>query len=185
VTHAARIRVLQGCTVVGLLTAAALLFWPADTAVSPAAPPLAFSTAAPPDAATGVQAATDSIVTTNLFSLSRQAPLSRTVVAAPADAPPAPEVFVADSATGLNADAGDSLQAPPTDRVPRLYGVVDGPFGTAALLRLSRASSGARLFRVGDGTGGYIVRRIWPDRVELSGPSGGLVLHLSNQRKEP
>jgi hypothetical protein len=184
-THRTRLRAMQVSTAIGLLLAAALLLWPADTSVTAAPPPLAFSTAEPPKAAVGVQAVTDSIIATNLFSLSRQAPVSRTFVAAPSDAAPPPDTYVADSATNLNGALGDSLEPESTERVPRLYGVVDGPLGTAALLRLTRASRAARLFRVGDGAGGYTVQRILADRVMLSGPSGSVVLRLSQQRKEP
>jgi hypothetical protein len=177
------VTILQGITACGALSAVLLLAWPADTRVAPMAPvlPVLAANVAPPPQPSAA-AMTDSIVNANLFSLTRTAPDDRTFAAAPSDA-----VIDASPAESFSADAvvDDSLTGGAMEPVPQLYGVVDGPNGLAALLRLDGASRSARLYREGDGAAGYRVRRIGADRVEMDGPSGGVVLHLHTKGKAP
>ncbi len=166
---------LQGVTVAALAMAAALLAWPADVQVAPADPvvtPLASPQPVTPSPAATL---TDSIVNANIFSRTREAPDDRTFAAAPSDAVE-PEV----TAGEYDADAGltDGTTAIDAEPVPALYGVVNGPTGRAALLRLDPGTTAARLYHLGDGANGYRLRSIGTDRVELSGPSGAVVLEL-------
>ncbi len=168
---------LQGLTLVTLSAAAALLAWPQRVEVIAAPPSLPLQVADAPMLPESSGTLTDSILDANIFSLSREAPEERTFVAAASDA------VVDDVTSGeYGADAGlvDSTasSSPIADPVPSLYGVVNGPPGRAALLRLDANTGGARLFRLGEGTAGYRVRSIGADRVELSGPSGSVVLEL-------
>lgn len=174
--------ILQAVTVTGLLVAAALITWPPDTAVAPVTPTLPALAAAVPPMQTTATALTDSIVNANIFSLAREAPAARTFVAAPVD----PVLTDATSGT-YNADNGatDSLAVTESDLVPSLYGVVTGPLGAAALLRLDPTRRGAHLYHVGEGVGGYRVRSIGADRVELNGPTGTTVLRLTSRGGTP
>jgi hypothetical protein len=173
---------LQAVTVTGLLAAAALFAWPVNTTVAPIAPTLpALAAAVPPMSAT-TSALTDTIVSANVFSLTRKAPLDRTFVAAATDQ----QVDLTPTGSyTANGGIGDSLSTPDSDPVPHLYGVVAGPQGTAALLRLDAARRGSRLFLLGEGAAGYRVRSIGTDRVELDGPTGAIVLTLSAKAGEP
>ncbi|MES3033948.1 MAG: hypothetical protein V4813_08115 [Gemmatimonadota bacterium] len=169
--------VLQGVTVAALAAAASLLLWPPDVQVAPADPVLPALVALPPVVASPAAALSDSIVNANIFSVTREAPDDRTVAVTPGDAP------VLEVTSGeYDADAGiaDSSGTASADAapVPALYGVVHGPMGRAALLRLDPGITGARLFRLGEGAGGYRLRSIGADRVELSGPTGAIVLEL-------
>lgn len=169
--------VLQGLTLVALSAAAMLLTWPVRVDVRASAPTLVAVSTSAPTPSTGTAMLTDSIVNANIFSITREAPEERTFVAAPVDA-------VVDDVTAgeYGADAGitDSTATAQGDGeiVPALYGVVNGPIGRAALLRLDASASGSRLFRLGEGAAGYRVRSIGADRVELSGPAGPVVLEL-------
>lgn len=177
---------LQVVTAAGLTAAAALLAWPATRAVAstvPTLPTLPALTSAMPPEVTADSVLVDSIVRANIFSPTREAPLERTVVAGPVD------VVTDDVIAGsYGADAGvtDSLPSSPADdRVPALHGVVDGPMGRAALLRLDAGAQGSRLFRIGEGTAGFRVRSIGADRVELSSPAGPVVLTLAGKAVTP
>ena len=169
---------LQGTTLIALTAAALLLAWPQRVVVQPVRPALPALTAQAPPAATGASALTDSVVDANVFSLTREAPATRTFVAAPTDAIIGDVISDAD---GADAGVVDTLgtASVAANRVPALYGVVNGPSGRAALLRLDARMDGARLFRPGEGTAGYRVRSIGADRVELSGPAGPITLGLA------
>jgi hypothetical protein len=171
---------LQVVTVLGLAAAGTLLAWPPDVTVAPIAPTLPALAASVPSMNTTAPALTDSIVNANIFSLTREAPEGRTFVAAMTDLP-------SDSmATGLyTADAGDSTSSIMADPVPHLYGVVNGPLGAAALMRLDAARKGSRLFHLGEGSGGFRVKSIGADRVELEGPTGPVVLTLAPKGDTP
>ncbi len=173
---------LQAVTVAGLAAAAVLLAWPPDVSVAPIAPTLPALAAAAPALPAAATSLTDSIVNANIFSLTREAPDDRTFVAAPVD--PTVDATMANSSTA-NAGVGDSLATTNGDPVPHLYGVVNGPLGTAVLLRLDPARRGSRLFHIGEGAAGYRVRRIGADRVELDGPSGAVVLTLTSKGETP
>lgn len=174
--------ILQAVTVMGLVAAAVLFAWPPNTSVAPIAPSLpALADAAPPMTHTA-SALTDSIVDANIFSLTREAPLERTFVAAPSD----PQIDPMASGTyTANGGIGDSLATASLEPVPHLYGVVDGPQGSAALLRLDSMRKGSRLYHLGEGAGGYRVRSIGTDRVELDGPTGAIVLTLTAKAGTP
>ena len=175
---------LQGTTLIALTAAALLLAWPPRVVVKPVLPALPALTAQAPPAATSASALTDSVVDANVFSLTREAPAARTFVAAPTDA------IIGDVVSdAYGADAGvvdtSGTASVAADRVPALYGVVSGPSGRAALLRLDAKMDGARLFRLGEGTAGYRVRSIGADRVELSGPAGPITLGLAAKGGAP
>jgi hypothetical protein len=170
---------LQVVTALGSAAAAALLLWPNTPAVASIAPTLPALIADVPSMTTDVSELTDSIVNANMFSLTRKAPAERTFVAAPVD-----PLVVADG-TMPSGVAIDSTVATDGDPVPALYGVVNGPLGSAALLRLDPTRSGSRLYRLGEGVGGYRVRSIGADRVELDGPAGSTVLTLQTRGGTP
>jgi hypothetical protein len=176
--------VLQGITLIALAAAAAWLAWPNRVSAPPAAPTLPSVVAQAPATLAGDPALADSIVNTNMFSLTREAPEERTFAAAPVD-PVIDDVTSGEYA----ADAGLAVSAtaalPNADPVPALYGVVNGPSGRAALLRLDPKVSGSRLFRLGEGTAGYRVHSIGADRVELTGPQGTVVLELAAKGGTP
>ncbi len=174
--------ILQAVTVTGLIAAAALFAWPPNTTVAPLAPTLPALAAAVPLMSTTTSALTGTIVNANVFSLTRKAPVDRTFVAAPTE--PQTELTPSGSYTA-NGGIGDSLSTPDSDPVPHLYGVVDGPQGAAALLRLDAARRGSRLFHLGEGAAGYRVRSIGADRVELDGPTGAIILTLSAKAGTP
>ncbi len=170
---------LQAVTAGGLIATAALFAWPASTAVASVAPTLPALTAAVPPMPSTATALTDSIVNANIFSLTRKAPTARTFVAGPVDPVLAATAAASDSMGGVE------MTSPDADPVPALYGVVNGPLGAAALLRLDPAARGSRLFHLGEGVGGYRVRSIGADRVELSGPTGPVVLTLTVRGATP
>ena len=174
--------ILQAVTVTGLLVAGALLAWPPNISVAPIAPTLPALAAADPAMTTTASALTDSIVNANVFSLTREAPRDRTFVAAPGDPLADP---MSSGSVIANGGIGDSLATPDADPVPHLYGVVGGPQGAAALLRLDPMRKGSRLFHLGEGAAGYRVRSIGADRVELDGPTGAIVLTLSPKAGTP
>ncbi|MDZ7631061.1 MAG: hypothetical protein U5K74_06875 [Gemmatimonadaceae bacterium] len=173
---------LQAVTLTGLVGATALAAWPPDITVAPIAPTLPALTAAVPHMQTNATALTDSIVNANIFSVTREAPEERTFAAAPVD----PMLVGAPGGTSF-ADGGvsDSLGTPDSDPIPSLYGVVHGSMGTAALLRLDPLARGSRLYRPGEGAGGYRVRSIGTDRVELEGATGVVVVTLANRGETP
>ena len=174
--------ILQAVTVTGLLAAAALLAWPPDTTVAPIAPTLpALAVAAPPMTTTAA-ALTDSIVSANMFSLTRTAPDARTFVAATGD----PQVDIAGNGSyTANGGIADSLGSSDSDPVPHLYGVVNGPQGAAVLMRLDAGRRGSRLFHLGESAGRFTVHSIGSDRVELNGPAGAVVLTLTPKGGTP
>jgi len=169
--------VLQGITVAALATAVVLLAWRAPVQVSPEVPSLPAVSAQAPIVPVSASALADSVVDGNIFSLSREAPEGRTFAVSPSDAEP---IEVTQGEYGADAGIVDTTMTPDTasESVPALHGVVNGPLGRAALLRLDPHSAGSRLFRLGEGAAGYRVRSIGADRVELAGPAGTIVLVL-------
>lgn len=169
--------VLQSITLVAVTASALLLAWPPRVTVGQEPPALPALTARVPSDTMRAAGLTDSIVNANIFSLTREAPDERTFAASGTDGVvsdvPSGEVG-AESGLMDTTDAGSSALEP----VPALYGIVNGPAGRAALLRLDPNTSSARLFQLGDGAAGYRVRSIGADRVELTGPSGPVVLEL-------
>lgn len=109
------------------------------------------------------------IVRANIFSASRKAPRARY---RPFAAEPVPlDPLVEES----------PMIGPPVDpveSVPQLSGIMSGPNGRSALLRLDPAVEGAQLYREGDRGGAYRVLKINEQSVELSGPAGRVTLRL-------
>lgn len=176
------LRALQTVTGAALLCTAALLAIPSQAAVVPRVPTLPPMQAQEPAPLVNTTALSDSIVNANIFSLAREAPDERTFVAAAADTLPETEAAVPFE---TDVASGDPAMSVPTNRVPALFGVVNGPAGRAALLRLDAATAGARLFRAGEGTAGYTVRSIGADRVVLHGASGSVTVTLSTRDSVP
>ena len=176
-TSARLVPMLRGITLVALIASVLLLAWPQRIAVSTVPPALPTLTTRVPESSATARGLTDSIVNANIFSLTREAPEERTFVAS------ATEGIAGDTPSGeYGADAGlmDTTAAGSSalEPVPALYGIVNGPAGRAALLRLDPNTTSARLFQLGEGAAGYRVRSIGADRVELTGPSGPVVLEL-------
>jgi len=169
--------ILQGITIAALATAAVLLARRAPVHVSPEVPTLPEVSAQAPIVPASASVMADSVVDGNIFSLSREAPDGRTFAAAPTDVEPSE---VTQGEYGADAGIVDTTMTPGTasETIPALHGVVNGPLGRAALLRLDPHSAGSRLFRLGEGAAGYRVRSIGADRVELAGPAGTVVLVL-------
>jgi hypothetical protein len=171
--------ILQLVTVSAIAASAALLAWPAATTVTPIAPVLPALVAGVPAMAGNAATLTDSIVNANMFSLTREAPAARTFAAAPIDP------LVMTPSTDSGSLATETTESGDSDPVPSLYGVVNGPQGAAALLRLDPARRGSRLYHLGEGMAGYRVRSIGSDRVELDGPNGATVLTLTTRGGTP
>jgi len=169
--------ILQGITGVALATAAVLLARRAPLHVSPEVPSLPAVSVQAPMVPASASALADSVVDGNIFSLSREAPAGRTFAATATDVGPSE---VTQGEYGADAGIVDTTMTPDaaSESIPALHGVVNGPLGRAALLRLDPQSAGSRLFRLGEGAAGYRVRSIGADRVELAGPAGTVVLVL-------
>ena len=169
--------VLQSITVAALATAVVLLAWRAPVHASPQVPSLPAVSAQAPIVPANASALADSVVDANIFSLSREAPEGRTFAATATDVEPGE---VTQGEYGADAGIVDTTMTPDaaSESIPALHGVVNGPLGRAALLRLDPQSAGSRLFRLGEGAAGYRVRSIGADRVELAGPAGTVVLVL-------
>jgi len=169
--------ILQSITIAALATAAMLLARRAPVHAPPEVPSLPAVSAQAPIVPVNASALADSVVDANIFSLSREAPEGRTFAATATDVE-AGEVTQGEY--GADAGIGDTTMTPGTasEPIPALHGVVYGPLGRAALLRLDPQSAGSRLFRLGEGAAGYRVRSIGADRVELAGPAGTVVLVL-------
>jgi hypothetical protein len=160
---------LRVLTVIFTMVAVAALLWPASiprTVIAPAG-----IEAAPTKRSTNPvdPAVTQAIVAGNVFSAARTAPRSRynPFEPEPASDPPA---FVDPAAAEASAQDEDA--------VPRLYGIVSGPAGTTALMRLDPSIPEAQLYREGDRAGRYRVVSINDKAVVLSGPRGQTVLQL-------
>jgi hypothetical protein len=182
------IRVLQGVSIAGALLAVWALVAPAraGTAVLPVVlPPVGSADAEPVVMDTVLR---ESIVDANIFSLSRRRPARRTVpttTTSLADTLASLGVSLSDTSTTMPDGSDSGVVASAPDRVPRLYGIVEGADGARALLRLDRTMPGAMLYREGEGASVYRVRRIESDRVVLAGPRGSLVLRLTPRRTVP
>lgn len=109
----------------------------------------------------------DVLVRTNLFSATRRAPTQRFAVPGQELATPAlvPEAAAPSSASY-------SVQ---------LFGVMDVDGSRRALLQAGSTDSVPRVVQAGDRIGGYRVRRILADRVELSSASGTRIVRLQRR----
>jgi hypothetical protein len=115
--------------------------------------------------------AAERVVTGNIFSSARRAPRARYDPFAPTPDPFAP--------SASDPDMSAPATAADPDAVPRLYGMVTGPAGAAALLRLDPGKPEAQLYREGERGGAYRVEKIDGQSVVLVGPSGRIVLRLT------
>ena len=179
-------RVLVACKVIAALGAATtvgILTVAPGERVAPIAPVVPPVRQAPPPVPDSSAEAAQVVVHTNVFAPSREAPPGRTY-ASRGDEPAAAGDVAYDP--GLPADttapdAGSGV-APTEDPVPTLYGIVQGTAGDAALLRLDRAAKGGRLYRVGEGSGGWRVAAIGADRVTLATGEGTRIVRLAPPR---
>src|SRR5262245_10264114 len=151
------------------LVALAALVWPARVPTTQIAPGGIDSSAVKASSTHTVEAAAsaaDAVVAGNIFSPSRTPPARRYNPTEPDEsvevAPPEPET------TDVNE----------AERVPHLYGVVMGPAGATALLRLDPAIPDAQIYREGDKAGRYTVVKINERSVILDGPTGRIELRL-------
>jgi hypothetical protein len=162
-------RALMVAAALFALVAAAALVWPARVPTTQIVPGVIDSTAIKSATTRTVEVgadAADAVVARNIFSPSRTPPARRYNPTEPDEsvevAPPEPET------------AGVSE----AERVPRLYGVVLGPAGATALLRLDPTVPDAQIYREGDKAGRYKVVKINEKSVILDGPTGRIELRL-------
>jgi hypothetical protein len=166
--------VLRALTVVLVLAGSAALARPAtipegqlppadlDREPAAAAPRSIPSTDVTPDV--------EAVLDANIFSTTRARPRNRYDPFGPLPGdPPAPTPGFSDP---------NDASTPAADAVPRFFGTVVGPGGTAALLRLDPAVPDARLYREGESGGRYRVVRIESQSVTLTGPNGSITLRL-------
>jgi hypothetical protein len=155
-----------GAALFGLSAAIALALPPRVPAieVKPAGIAAADIKAATP---TGDNSAADAVIDGNIFSAARKAPAKRFNPAEP-DEPVVAEEPAANVAEPISEEA----------RVPRLFGIVVGPGGATALLRLDPANPEAQVYREGDTGGRYRVVQINEKSVIVEGPSGRIELRL-------
>ena len=121
-------------------------------------------------------AAIASILRANVFSDARR----------PVPAPGRPGIAASGTttATGTTANivrpaSDDSAPAPPRSADgPRLYGIIPGPDGPVALLRLDSPGTAALPYHVGDHAGRYRVVSIGDRDVVIDGPFGRRTLRM-------
>jgi hypothetical protein len=162
--------VLRALTALFVVIALGALLWPSSAPRAEIAP--AGLDAAPTKRSASVAAAdqsTRAIIAGNIFSASRTAPRARYN-------PFEPDPVAVEPAFGNGVI--DSPAIPDEDAVPRLFGIVVGPAGTTALMRLDPQQSEAQLYREGDRGGVYRVVKVTQQSVTLSGPRGQTVLQL-------
>ena len=159
---------LIGAAVFGAITLVAFV-WPARVPTAEIAPAGLSARASKGAARVADTSAPDAVIAGNIFSPSRAAPARRFNPAEPEPVSAPPED---------NADVVVSEE----EAVPRLFGIVIGPAGASALMRLDAASPEAQIYHEGDSGGRYRVVKINERSVILEGPSGRIELRL--QRPE-
>ena len=167
--HAVSPRWLEWLAVVLIVAGAALLVMPASVRV-PSRSGMARSDTMPvtlPPSRRDGPDVRDVVVRTNLFSTTRRAPSERFVVPGQELAQPS---VVPDAA---------ALSSGPYDI--QLFGVLEVDGSRRALLQVGSADSVPRVVGLGDRLGGYRVRRILADRVELSSASGTRIVRLQRR----
>jgi hypothetical protein len=170
---------LRAITIGALAGSVVAWSWPVSQ--RPAPVPLLTEVVAPDSAVVpGLPGNADSIVQHNPFSVTRRPPREREMLAALDTFPEALPVGDGDSLSPDAAVAG--FDAAP---VPQLLGIVVGPAGPRALLRLDATKARAALFGVGDGTNGWRVAAIAATSVTLDGPAGRQVVSLSSRSGSP
>jgi hypothetical protein len=156
---------LRALAAIFLIIAIAGLFWPSGPSRAVIAPELQ---SAPTKQTIAAQpAVADAIIASNIFSSSRKPPRSRYN---PFEPEPTPVETIP--------DVGAAEPVPDEDAVPRLFGIVIGPRGAEALLRLDRTIPDAQLYKEGDRAGVYRVVKVEAQSVTLTGPRGRVVLQL-------
>lgn len=163
-------RLLEGAALMLGLLGLAVWFWPVTPRVTPRAvrppAPLVLGAAADGALADSVPAR---IIAGNLFSASRRAPRERFV---------APGMATSSMPESLPSipfgEGGDDAMG------PQLFGIVRVDGTSRALIQID-ADSAPRLVAEGARVGGWRVRRITVDRVELSSSSGTRVVRLSRR----
>jgi hypothetical protein len=159
---------LIGAAVFGAIALTALL-WPARVPTDELAPAGLSAHANKAAARVTDTSAPDAVIAGNIFSPTRAAPARRFNPAEPEPVSAPPED---------NADVVVSEE----EAVPRLFGIVIGPAGASALMRLDASNPEAQIYREGDSGGRYRVVKINERSVILEGPSGRIELRL--QRPE-
>ena len=156
------------------LVAAVALAWPAHVPTRTVAPPgidRIATKAATPRTLTANSDAADAVIAGNIFNATRTAPPRRYNPTEPDEsvivAPPEPE----------------QIEANDEESVPHLFGVVIGPAGATALLRLDATIPEAQIYREGDAAGGYRIVKINERSVILDGPTGRFELRLKRPDK--
>ena len=160
---------LIGAAVFGAIALVALV-WPARVSTDEMVPAGLSARASKGAARIPDQSASDAVIAGNVFSPSRAAPGRRYNPAEPEGPVVAPPQD--------NTDVVVSEE----EAVPRLFGIVIGPAGASALMRLDPSNPEAQIYREGDSAGRYRVLKINEQSVLLQGPSGRIELRL--QRSE-
>lgn len=172
----------KGISLAAAVAAGAFVATPPAVSVTPVAPTIAPTRTAPIAVPDSSPEAAALVVATNVFSPTREAPTERTFAGGGDDeSDEAGAMGAGDVAFDGGVATSDSLAPAAEDPVPHLYGIVQGPAGESALLRLDRAGRGGRLFRIGDGAGGWRVASIGFDQVTLTGTNGTRVLRLARR----
>lgn len=164
-------RWLEWFAVLLMAAGVVLLVLPASVDVPPR-PAMSSSEAPVPSGNAGVPKqelpdVRDALVRTNLFSATRRAPTQRFVVPGQELATPA---IVPEAAAPSSESYG-----------VQLFGVLEVVGSRRALLQAGSADSVPRVVQTGDRIGGYRVRRILADRVELSSASGTRIVRLQRR----
>ena len=158
-------RIFQIATAMIALTA---LLWPARVSNAEIAPPGSTARASKAAPRTFEASAADAVIAGNIFSPARTAPARRFNPAEPDE----PEVTPPPPVDNSDVASDDE------EAVPHLFGIVIGPAGATALLRLDRENPDAQIYREGDRGGRYRVVKINERSVILDGPSGRIELRL-------
>ncbi|MEX2282463.1 MAG: hypothetical protein WEE89_08260 [Gemmatimonadota bacterium] len=161
--------VLRGLTALFVVIALGALFWRPSAPRTEIAPAGLTATPTSRSAAAADPAMSQAIIAANIFSPSRTTPRSRYN-------PFEPDPVTVEPAFGNNII--DSAAIPDEEVIPRLFGIVVGPAGGSALMRLDPAQPEAQLYREGDRGGVYRVVKVNQQSVILSGPRGQTVLQL-------
>lgn len=168
------LRVLDVCSALVLLAAAALYVWPVHASIPEAIAPANAVRSSEPQLRSFDDGDASVVVAANVLSASRRAPSVRYVSPELESSPsyPLPSAFTpsTDTATAAAADGEDA--------VPALYGIVNLDGISRALLRLAESDASPVLLREGDRRGSYRVVSIREREVIVAGPNGQRTLRL-------
>lgn len=160
---------LRALSALFLLAGLGALIWQPRLSSDQAAPGISATVGAAPSAKQRELAPISAISAGNIFSRARKAPAVRY------------DPMEADRDRYAPAVPFEAPAQAPEDgesSVPRLFGIMAGPLGVRALLRLDAGAAEAQLYREGDRGGAYRVVKINAQSVTLSGPNGQIVLRL-------